>query len=167
MYKLYVNKASTQTRSLTAVCQANSHRQIADFIEMTQILDSLPTDCASLVLCHDALEKAQDEIELLREQVSSLQQYLSEQLWQQQAVEQELQETNQELRLMNAEIQHLVKAKLLFLEEIKEFARTLSADRETSRKALTKLLSKVYGEIAPSEELEYVRSTLSSKEYAA
>lgn len=107
-----------------------------------------------------ALEKAQDEIELLREQVSFLQEFLSEQLRQQQAVE-------QELELMNAENQHLVEAKLLFLEEIKEFARTLPADGGTSKKALTRLLSKFYDEIAPPEELESVRSTLSSKEYAA
>lgn len=37
-----------------------------------------------------ALEKAQDEIVLLREQINSLQQYLSEQLQQQQVIEQEL-----------------------------------------------------------------------------
>lgn len=41
-----------------------------------------------------ALEKAQDEIELLREQVNFLQEYLSEQLQQQQAVEQELHHVN-------------------------------------------------------------------------
>jgi predicted membrane chloride channel (bestrophin family) len=104
-----------------------------------------------------ALEKAQDEIELLREQVSFLQEYLSEQLRQQQAIEQELHHVNQELELMNAENQHLVEAKRLFLEEIKEFAKTLPADGETSRKALTRLLSKFYEEIAPSEELESVR----------
>lgn len=89
-----------------------------------------------------ALEKAQDEIELLREQVSFLQEYLSEQLRQQQAVEQKLHDTNQELELMNAENQHLVEAKRLFLEQIKEFARTLPADGGTSRKALTRLISK-------------------------
>lgn len=77
-----------------------------------------------------ALEKAQDEIALLREQISSLQQYLSEQLQRQQVVEQELRETNQELELMNTEIQQLVEAKRLFLEEIKEFARALPADAE-------------------------------------
>lgn len=113
-----------------------------------------------------ALEKAQDEIELLREQVSFLQEYLSEQLRQQQAVEQKLHDTNQELDLMNAENQYLVEAKGLFLEEIKEFARTLPADGGTSRKALTRLLSKFYDEIAPPEELESVNSTLSSKEHA-
>ncbi|HEY9603036.1 MAG TPA: hypothetical protein V6C85_15585 [Allocoleopsis sp.] len=101
-----------------------------------------------------ALEKAQDEIELLREQVSFLQEYLSEQLRQQQAIEQKLHDTNQELDLMNAENQYLVEAKGLFLEEIKEFARTLPADGGTSRKALTRLLSKFYDEIAPPEELE-------------
>jgi hypothetical protein len=68
---------------------------------------------------------------------------------------------------MNAENQQLVEANRLFLEEIKEFARTLPAAGETSRKALTRLLSKFYDEIAPSEELESVRSTLRSKEYAA
>lgn len=114
-----------------------------------------------------ALEKAQDEIELLREQVSFLQEYLSEQLRQQQAVEQELHHANQELELMNAENQHLVEAKRLFLQEIKEFARTLPADGGTSRKAFTRLLSKFYDEIAPPEELESVMSTLSSKEDAA
>lgn len=114
-----------------------------------------------------ALEKAQDEIELLREQVSFLQEYLSEQLRQQQTVEQELHRANQELELMNAENQHLVEAKRLFLEEIKEFARTLPADGGTSRKALTRLLSKFYDEMAPPEELESVMSTLSSKKHAA
>lgn len=114
-----------------------------------------------------ALEKAQDEIELLREQVSFLQDYLSEQLRQQQAVEQELHHANQVLKLMNAENQQLVEAKWLFFEEIKEFATTLPADGGTSRKALTRLLSKFYDEIAPPEELESVRSTLSSKEHVA
>lgn len=114
-----------------------------------------------------ALEKAQDEMELLREQINSLQEYLSEQLRQQQAVEQELHHVNQELELMNAENQQLIEAKRLFLEEIKEFARTLPADGGTSRKAFTRLLSKFYDEIDPPEELESVRSTLSSKEYAA
>jgi type IV secretory pathway VirB4 component len=114
-----------------------------------------------------ALEKAQDEIELLREQVNFLQEYLSEQLQQQQAVEQKLHHVNQGLALMNAENQQLVEANRLFFEEIKEFARTLPADGETSRKALTRLLSKFYDEIAPSEELESVRFTLRSKEYAA
>lgn len=61
-----------------------------------------------------ALEKAQDEIELLREQVNFLQEYLSEQLRQQQAVEQELHHANQELELINAENQHLVLTKRLF-----------------------------------------------------
>lgn len=114
-----------------------------------------------------ALEKAQDEIELLREQVNFLQEYLSEQLRQQQAVEQELHHVNQELDLMNEEIQHLVEEKWLFFEKIKEFAKTLPADGGTSRKALTRLLSKFYDEIAPPEELGSVRSTLSSQEYAA
>lgn len=104
---------------------------------------------------------------MFREQVNFLQEYLSEQLRQQQAVEQELHHVNQELELMNAENQHLVEAKRLFLEEIKEFARTLPADGETSRKALTRRLSKFYDEISPPEELESVRSTLSSQEYAA
>ncbi|MBD1834451.1 hypothetical protein H6F61_17550 [Cyanobacteria bacterium FACHB-472] len=113
------------------------------------------------------LEKAQDEIELLREQVSFLQEYLSEQLRRQQAVEQELYDTNQELKLMNSDIQQFVKARQLFLEKIKEFPRTLSADGGTSRKDLTQLLSKFYDEIAPPEELGFVRHTLSSQEYAA
>ena len=68
---------------------------------------------------------------------------------------------------MNAENQQLVEANRLFFEEIKEFTKTLSADGGTSRKVLSRLLSKFYDEIAPIEELESVRSTLRSKEYAA
>lgn len=113
-----------------------------------------------------ALEKAQDEIALLREQISSLQQYLSEQLQQQQVIEQELHETNQELELMNVELQQLVEAKRLFLERIREFSRTLPADGGISRKALTTLLN-FYDEITYPEELEPVRSTLSPMKYAA
>ena len=51
LYNLYVSKTSTQTWSLTAVCQANFQPQIAEFIVMTQILDSLPADCANRILC--------------------------------------------------------------------------------------------------------------------
>ena len=114
-----------------------------------------------------ALEKAQDEIELLREQVSFLQEYLSEQLRQQQALEQELHRANQELKLINAKNQQLIEAERLFLEEIKEFAKTLPADGGSSRKALTKLLSKFYDKIARFEKLGSVSSTLRSKEYTA
>lgn len=98
------------------------------------------------------LEEAQNEIELLREQVSFFQEYLSEQLRQQQAIEQELHHANQELELMNAENQQLIEANRLFLKEIKEFARTLPANGRASRKALNRLLSKFYDEIAPLEE---------------
>lgn len=59
-----------------------------------------------------AFEMAQDEIELLREQIVSLQQYLYEQAWELQAVEKELHEANQELERMNAENHQLVEAKL-------------------------------------------------------
>lgn len=50
-YNLYVSYTSTQTRSLTAVCKANFHTQITEFFVMTQILDSLPADCANRILC--------------------------------------------------------------------------------------------------------------------
>lgn len=101
-----------------------------------------------------ALEKAQDEIVLLREQIDSLQQYLSEQLRQQQEVEQELRETNQELELINAEILQLVKAKQLFLEEVMKFTKALSTDGKTNREELTRLFSKFYDESVFFEELE-------------
>lgn len=107
-------------------------------------------------------EVAQDEIILLREQIDSLQQYLFEQLGQQQAIEQELYKTNQELERMNTENQLLVEEKCLFVEEIKEFIRTLPNDGEISRRALLKLLSKFYNEIN-FKELEPVRSALSAK----
>lgn len=110
-----------------------------------------------------AFEKAQDEIVLLREQISTLQQYLSEQLQQQQVIEQELDETKQELELMNTEIQLMVEAKWLFFEEIKEFMRILPSNGKISRRALLKLFSKFYDEIDVSKELEPVRVTLSSK----
>lgn len=101
-----------------------------------------------------ALEKAQDEIVLLREQIDSLQQYLSEQLRQQQEVEQELRETNQELELINAEILQLVKAKQLFLEEVMKFTKALPTDGKTNREELTRLFSKFYDESVFFEELE-------------
>ncbi|MBD2154509.1 hypothetical protein [Leptolyngbya sp. FACHB-16] len=110
-----------------------------------------------------ALEEAQDEIILLREQISSLQQYLSEQLQQQQVIEQELDETKQELKLMNAEIQLMVEAEWLFFEEIKEFMRMLPSNGKISREALLRLFSKFYSEIDASKELEPVRFTLSDK----
>lgn len=110
-----------------------------------------------------AFEKAQDEIVLLREQISTLQQYLSEQLQQQQVIEQELDETKQELELMNTEIQLMVEAKWLFFEEIKEFMRILPSNGKISRRALLKLFSKFYNETDVSKELEPVRVTLSSK----
>lgn len=110
-----------------------------------------------------AFEKAQDEIVLLREQISTLQQYLSEQLQQQQVIEQELDETKQELERMNTEIQLMVEAKWSFFEEIKEFMRMLPSNGEISRRALLKLFSKFYNEIDVSKELEPVRLTLSGK----
>lgn len=103
-----------------------------------------------------AFEAAQDEIVLLREQINSLQQYLFEQLEQQQAIEQELYKTNQELEQMNAENQLLVEEKGLFIEEIKEFMRTVPNNGEISRRAL--LPSKFYNEINFSKELEPVRA---------
>lgn len=51
LYNLYVSYTSTQTRFLTAVCKASFHPQITEFIVMTQILDSLPADCANRILC--------------------------------------------------------------------------------------------------------------------
>ncbi|MBD2261225.1 hypothetical protein [Pseudanabaena sp. FACHB-2040] len=110
-----------------------------------------------------ALEKAQDETVLLREQINSLQQYLSEQLQQQQVIEQELDKTNQELELMNTEIQLMAEAKWLFFEEIKEFMKMLPGDGEVSRMALLKLFRKFYNEIDVSKELEPVRLTSSGK----
>ncbi|MBD1867226.1 hypothetical protein H6F95_07910 [Cyanobacteria bacterium FACHB-471] len=110
-----------------------------------------------------ALEEAQDEIIFLREQISSLQQYLSEHLQQQQVIEQELDETKQDLELMNAEIQLMVEAKWLFFEEIKEFMRMLPSNGEISRRALLKLFRKFYNEIDVSKELEPARFTLSGK----
>lgn len=96
-------------------------------------------------------EEAQDEIILLREQISSLQQYLSEQLQQQQVIEQELDEIKQDMELMNAEIQLMVEAKRLFFEEIKEFMRMLPSNGEISRRALLKLFNKFYNEIDVSK----------------
>jgi uncharacterized lipoprotein YajG len=58
-----------------------------------------------------ALKTAQDEIVILHEQISSLQQLLFEQLQQQQAIEQELQCANQELELINVENQQLFEEK--------------------------------------------------------
>lgn len=117
-----------------------------------------------------ALEEAQDKIELLCEQISSLQQYLSEQFQQQQMVEQELRRANEEIELMNKEIQRFFKAKLLFLEEIKKFARRVPASEKTSRKALIDLLNsaydEAYDEIIPFKELEYVLSSLCFQDYA-
>lgn len=51
LYKLYVSKTFTQTRSLTAVCQANPHLKNFNFLVMTQILDSLPADSNNRILC--------------------------------------------------------------------------------------------------------------------
>lgn len=101
-----------------------------------------------------ALEKAQDEIVVLREQINSLQCYLSEQLQQQHVIEQDLHYANQELELMNAEIQLMVEAKWLFFEEIKEFMRTLPDNQEISRGTLLILFSRFYNESDFPEELE-------------
>lgn len=51
LYNLYITQAFTQTRSLTSVCQTKIHQQNADYIVMTQILNTLPTDCAERILC--------------------------------------------------------------------------------------------------------------------
>lgn len=110
-----------------------------------------------------ALEIAQDEIELLREQISSLQQELSEQLWHRQAAEQELHRANQELKLMETEIQQVAQVKRLFLEEIKEFIKTLPAEG-ISKNAFVRLLRKFHKEIGSSEEVHDAVSASSSKE---
>ena len=117
-----------------------------------------------------ALEKAQDEIELLREQIASVQQYLCKQLVQTRAVEQELQETEKELERMSIENQQLfmenqqlTEAKLMLLQQTKELARALSAQRGTDRKALMKLLNNFCDDIASFEEL----SIESNLDYAA
>lgn len=101
-----------------------------------------------------ALEMAQDEIELLREQIASLQQYLYGQAWELQAVEQELHETNQEVQRMNAENHQLVEAKLMFLRNIKEFAKIFSSHERTDRKALIRLLDQFSENIASSKKIE-------------
>ena len=101
-----------------------------------------------------AFEMAQDEIELLREQIASLQQYLYEQAWELQAVEHELHETNHELERMNAENHQLVKAELMFLRNIKEFAKIFSSPKRTDRKALIKLLDQFSENIASSKKIE-------------
>lgn len=64
---------------------------------------------------------------------------------------------------MNAEIMQLVEAKQLFLEEIKEFARTLSVDGEVTREELSRLLGKFYDEIVLSKELGSSRAALNFK----
>lgn len=51
LYNLYITKAFTQTRSLTSVCQTKIHQQNADYIVMTQILDTLLTECVERILC--------------------------------------------------------------------------------------------------------------------
>lgn len=103
------------------------------------------------------LEETEDEIQLLREQIHSLLQQLSEQLLQQRELEIELEDAKQEIEMMNAENQHLVEAKLLFLRELKEVARSLPVEG-ISGKALLKLLSKFYEEIAPFEAPKTNRS---------
>jgi uncharacterized protein (DUF3084 family) len=104
-----------------------------------------------------ALEQSQDEIEILREQIASLQQHLSELLWQQDLVEQELHHVKQEMQQMNTENQQLVEEKLIFIQEMKEFARTLSSHNQTDKRALMKLLNRFCENIAPSEKLGLVK----------
>ncbi|MBD2067816.1 hypothetical protein H6F93_09830 [Leptolyngbya sp. FACHB-671] len=104
-----------------------------------------------------ALEK-EDEIVLLREQINSLKQYLSEQLQQQQVIEQDLHYARQELELVNAEIQLMVEAKCLFFEEIKECMRTLPNNGKASKEAFLRLCSKFYNEINFSKESEPIEA---------
>lgn len=106
------------------------------------------------------IENAQAEIVLLCEQISSLQQDLCGQLWQQRSIEQELRETNPALARVSVDVQQLIEEKLLFLREMKDFAKTLSSTGGTDRRALAKVLQKFQSEIAFSEKLEPVRSNL-------
>lgn len=95
-----------------------------------------------------AVETAEAEIKLLCEQISWLQQYLCGQLWQQRSIEQELRKTNPALAQVSVEIQQLIEEKLLFLKEMKDFAKTLSSKGGTDRRALAKVLQKFHDEIA-------------------
>ena len=78
---------------------------------------------------NQTLEEAEDEIQLLREQIRSLLQQLFEQSLRQQEVETELKGAKQEVELMNAENQQLFEAKLLFLRELKKIASSLPANQ--------------------------------------
>lgn len=108
------------------------------------------------------VEGAQAEIELLCEQISSLQQYLCGQLWQQRSIEQELCKTNPALARVSTELQQLIEEKLLLLRKVRDFAKALASDGGTDTRALAKVLKDFHDEIAFSKKLEPVRANLTS-----
>jgi hypothetical protein len=97
-------------------------------------------------------EVAQNEIQVLREQIRSLEQILSVELEEKQDLEQELHYTHKDLAVMNQEIRRLYAAQQLTFEQANLFAKTL-VNEQSVAKALTKLLSAIYGIKVLSEEL--------------
>ncbi|MBD3887048.1 hypothetical protein IFO70_36140 [Phormidium tenue FACHB-886] len=72
-----------------------------------------------------APEDSHAEFEFLREQVASFQQYLCEQLRQQQVIENELNKANQELMRMDMENQQLIRENQQLIRENQQLIREI------------------------------------------
>ncbi len=103
------------------------------------------------------IARYQEELEWLRERVSSLQEALSLQVQEKQSVEQELNETyreleSQELELM--EMQQVLNARQLALKQAIQIAKYSLQTGETTKEALARLLSAIYDEEISVSSLE-------------
>ena len=110
------------------------------------------------------IARYQEELEWLRERVSSLQEALSHQAQEKQSVEQELNETYRELESQELELmkmQQILNARQLTLKQAIRIANYSLRTGETTKEAIARLLSAIYDEDISVSSLE--ETEMSSK----
>ena len=107
----------------------------------------------------DELLKMEQESEILREQIDTLQQELQKEYQLGEEYRQELQHVHSEMFLLNQELQHTFSIERLELDEAKQFAQKILSTRQLTSESFAQLLSAIYGVVVTADHLEPLSSS--------
>ena len=104
----------------------------------------------------DEIQKLEDTVELLSEQIESLKQLLRCECEVTEVYRQELRDTERELRYTNSELQTACMLETLGLDEAKEVASSIVKSNKSVGESLAKLLSAIYNSPVKTSDLGYI-----------
>jgi phosphatidate phosphatase PAH1 len=104
----------------------------------------------------DELLKIEQEAKILSEQIDTLTQELEHERQRVEGYHQELVYTNQEMRLLNGELQDVLRFERMKLKQAQQLGTNILSTHQSSSECLAQLLSSLYGVVVKAEELSLV-----------